>query len=110
MKLVKQERMVNKGYSRPYSVIGQEKVVCNGRVMTKSAIQTVDPKEHFAKYNAEDFYLENIIAAGAVEGLKECKLFGGRLIETEKMDSEIAKMSSLMDENLVNNNVKNTDE
>lgn len=44
------------------------KTVTN-RIVTKH----VNPKDNFLKFSVSDFYLENLIAAGAVDNLKSCQ-------------------------------------
>lgn len=43
----------------------------NGKVLKKSVVRTVHPQDRFRGLNAVDFALENVIAAGALDSLKE---------------------------------------
>lgn len=106
MKRIYQKEIIDRGYSKPFEIITQESVNVDGRVLKSSKSIEFDPKEYFSQYNAEDFYLENIIAAGAVDGLKECKLYQGRLIAADKAEEAIRDMVFAMDNN---NEVKNDD-
>ncbi len=54
-----------------YEGRGTEEVVVNGRVVKKSAVKTVHPQDLFKGFKADDFALENIIAVGALDSLKE---------------------------------------
>lgn len=83
-----------KHLSEPYQVRGVEEFVENGRVLKKSASQTVDPKQNFVGYNVSDFYLENIIAAGALDSLKETKLSDGILSASDNLDAQIGSLDA----------------
>lgn len=54
-----------------YEINGTEEVVVNGKVLKKSVVRTVHPQDRFRGLNAVDFALENVIAAGALDSLKE---------------------------------------
>ena len=99
MKRIYQTEIIDRGLSKPFEIITQESVNCDGRVLKQSKVAMYDPREEMSKYNAEDFYLENILAAGAIDGLKEVKLVQGRLMDMERLDRTIDEMSFLMDNN-----------
>lgn len=54
-----------------YEVNGTEEVLVNGKVLKKSCVKTVHPQDRFKGLDAVDFALENVIAAGALDSLKE---------------------------------------
>ncbi len=60
-----------KNLCQDYEVRGTEEVVVNGRVVKKSAVKTIHPQDLFKGFKADDFALENVIAAGALDSLKE---------------------------------------
>ena len=98
-------------FGRP-SLSGEHEFVQQGYVMNdrKVAVKVsksvvIDPKKEMRKYRVSDFCLQNIIAAGAVDNLKECNMQYGTLKCAEIADRV---MDSI--ENFENNNVKNTDE
>ena len=101
MKRVKAEKY-DHGYGRPFEIISQENVNLDGRVLKQSVNTEFDPKEYFAAYDARDFYLENILAVGATDGLKEVKLVNGRLMDMERIDKYVAEMGEAFD--FINNN------
>ena len=74
-------RHVNKGLTKPYGIDGVEQVVENGVIVKKSTVNTFDPVANMSGYKATDFALENIIAVGALESLKESKLIIGTTSE-----------------------------
>lgn len=108
MKRIPQEK-IDKGFGRPFDIITQENLVLDKKVVKRSNVVSYDPREVMSQYDCADFYLENIIAAGAIQGLKECQLYGNRLMTQEEVDKEINSFVDTMDE-YVNNNVKNTNE
>lgn len=57
-----------------YEVRSTEDVVENGRVLKKTVYRKVHPQDNFKGMSALDFALENVIAVGALDGLKECYL------------------------------------
>lgn len=59
--------------TRPYETLGKEETVFNDRIVKTSAWKTVDPVESFRGVLASDYSLDNILAAGAVNMLRECR-------------------------------------
>lgn len=49
----------------------KEKINVDGRVFPRFVLKEVDMSERMNQYNVSDFYLENVIEAGAVGTLKE---------------------------------------
>lgn len=81
-----------------YEVRGTEDVVENGRIVKKSTIVTVHPQDKFKGMNADDFALENVIAAGALDSLKEGKLGANTLSElSDSMEGTIDNVISAVD-------------
>ena len=54
-----------------YEVCINEQIVENGRIINKPIIKTIDMAEEMKPYKVSDFYLENLIASGSVDGLKD---------------------------------------
>lgn len=55
-----------------YDIVTEEQTVDEyGRVLKKSVIKTVNSEELNAGLKVSDFYLENLIAAGSFDSLKE---------------------------------------
>lgn len=109
MKRVPQEK-IDHGYGRPFNIIDQESVVVNKKVLKRSKVAVYDPREFMSQYKAEDFYLENILAAGAINGLKECRLFQNRLMAEDEIAYEISKMDNFLDREMANLQVNNNNE
>lgn len=74
-------RRVKKGLTKPYAVDGVEQVVENGVIVKKSTVNTFDPVANMKGFKATDFALENIIAVGALDSLKESSLTIGTVSE-----------------------------
>lgn len=64
-----------------YEVRATEDVVVNGRIMKKTVYRIVRPHDKMKGLNALDFALENVIAAGALDSLRECYLGSNTLSE-----------------------------
>lgn len=109
MKRVPQEK-IDHGYGRPFNIIDQESVMVDKKVLKRSKVAEFDPREFMSQYNVEDFYLENILAAGAVGNLKECRLFQNRLMAEDEIEGEISKMSGFLDREMANLQVNNNNE
>ena len=82
-------RHYSKDLNDTYEVTASEQVVENGRVVKKAVSKTVNPTEQNAGVCVSDFYLENIIAAGAVDSLRECQLNEGALAGADNVDAQI---------------------
>lgn len=68
-----------------YQVRATEDVVVNDRIVKKTVYKTVHSADKFKGLKASDFALENIIAVGAVDSLKDCKLGFNTVGETSDM-------------------------
>ena len=99
MKIVRQEK-IDHGYGRPFKIIDQENIVVNKKVLKRSNVSEFDPRKFMSQYKAEDFYLENIMAAGAISALKECRLSQNRLMAEDEIEYEISKMSGFLDKEI----------
>ena len=78
----------------------------NGYARKSSAVSDFDPVAHFSQFNACDFALENIIAAGALGTLREGVVnFNSRLMCAENADVAVDNIL-----NFVDNNVNNVNE
>lgn len=54
----------------------QEQVSENGRVFVRHVSKQIKPSERFKGLSMNDFALENVIAAGAIDTLRDCKIIG----------------------------------
>ena len=72
---------VGKGLQTPYEIDGAEQAVENGVIVKKSTVNTFDPVANMRGFKATDFALENIIAVGALDSLRESKLSVGTTSE-----------------------------
>lgn len=73
-----------------YEVRASEDVVENGRIVKKTVYKTVHPQDKMKGLNALDFALENVIAVGALDSLKEGKLSANTLSElSDSMEGTI---------------------
>lgn len=43
------------------------------RILKKKVIKVYDPVEELSKYSVSDFFLENLIACGAIANMKTCQ-------------------------------------
>lgn len=68
-----------------YQVRTTEDVVENGRIVKKTVYKAVNSADKFAGLKASDFALENVIAVGALDSLKEGKLGINTVGETSDM-------------------------
>ena len=82
-----------------YEVNAVEEVVENDRIVKKSVRKTVDPVDNFKGVKVSDFYLENVIAAGALDSLKFGQLSDNRLNSADNVDAQVANL----DDYIVNN-------
>ena len=59
-------------------------------VTSRIVSRTFEPKDNFSKYSVSDFYMENLIAAGAVDNLKSCQYGDGDVdLITDQIDSAL---------------------
>lgn len=92
-------RHVCKGLDKPYGIDGVEQVVENGVIVKKSTVNTFDPVANMSGFKATDFALENIIAAGALDSLKESKLTIGTTSElSDSLEGTIDNVIAAVDD------------
>ena len=97
-------------FDRPYNVIDQEETLENDRVVKKSVVKSVVPSEQMSGFVASDFYLENVIAAGAVSQLKECQYSSNDLDRVDIVGENVDKLINSIDQVAsVDPEVKNND-
>lgn len=85
-------------FHQDYEVRGTEEVVIDGRVMKKSCVKTVHPQDNFKGLKADDFALENVIAVGALDSLKEGYLSANSLSElSDSMEGTIDNVIDAVD-------------
>lgn len=105
---LRENRVFPKGslHSSVEMVIPSQKVV-NGIVRKCSESKVFDPVEHFNQFDANDFALENIIAAGAVDMLKDAGTVAYSNIENASI---VDAAVSSMELSIENNNENKIDE
>jgi hypothetical protein len=87
-----------KNLVQDYEVRGTEDVVVDGRIVKKSCLVTVHPQDMFKGLNADDFALENVIAVGALDSLKEGYLGANTLSElSDSMEGTIDNVINAVD-------------
>lgn len=60
-----------------------------GRIKKANKVKTVKVCDMFNDYKAEDFYLDNIIASGAVDKLVDCNIELGKVESVEALLNNI---------------------
>ena len=84
----------SKDLHNTYEVTASEDFVENGRILKKAVRKTVDPTQLNAGVSVSDFYLENIIAAGAIDSLHECKLSESTLSGADNVDAQLGAIDA----------------
>ena len=93
-----------------YEVTGSEQVVENGRVVRKSVVAKVHPQDKMKGLKADDFALENIIAVGALDSLKECYYSANTTSElSDSMEGSIDNIIAAVDDAESNVEPKNNE-
>lgn len=90
-------------YSAPFGILGSEDSFENDRVVKKTKIKMFDPAVEHSKYIASDFYMENIVAAGAYDMLKPVKLSADGLDSVDSLDYAVEETFAAIDSELKNN-------
>lgn len=81
-----------------YQVRSAEDYVEDGKILKKSTVVTVHPQDRFKGFVANDFALENIIAVGALDSLKEGYLNSNTLSElSDSMEGTIDNVIAAVD-------------
>lgn len=83
-----------------YEVNAVEEVVENDRIVKKSVRKTVDPADNFKGVKVSDFYMEIVIAAGALDSLKFGQLSNGRLDAADNLDVQGANLDEYIENNV----------
>ena len=97
-RLAQAPKVYPKNLCADYEVRGTEEVVECDRVIKKSCVKKVHPQDMFAGYKASDFALENIIAVGALDSLKECQMSANSLSElSDSMEGSIDNAIAAVD-------------
>lgn len=82
-----------------YVVHAVEEVVENDRIVKKSVRKSVDPRDNFKGIKVSDFYMENVIAAGALGNLRNGQLDAGNLAAADNLDSQVVNLDNYIAEN-----------
>lgn len=83
-----------------YDVISKEDIVVNDRIVKKNVVKTVVPSEFHAGLKASDFYMENIIAAGAMDMLKPVSFHDGGLDAVDSLDVNVENLMGAIDNSM----------
>lgn len=86
-----------------YKLRSTETVLENKRYVKKVVYNTVDQVEFMKGLKASDFDLENIIAVGALDSLKDCQLSGDSLGDVDRASVSIDNIISAVDSAVSNN-------
>lgn len=81
-------------YDSKYNVLSTETVEVNGKMLNQSVYITKDIAEERKQFKPSDFYLENLIAVGAVSGLKPVSLDGDVLSVVDNISSQIESIET----------------
>ena len=91
-------------YSAPFDVLGTEDSFENDRVVKKTKVKQFDPAAEHCKYVASDFYMENVVAAGAYDMLKPVKLTDTTLDAVDSLDIAVEDTFDAIDAAASKNN------
>lgn len=86
-----------------YEVRDIDTVVENDMYVKKSVSKTIHPQDKFRGFKASDFELENIIAIGALDSLKEGTLSGNSLNVADYVEGSVDNIISAVDNLNVSN-------
>lgn len=92
-KAVNKQHNFKAEFSPKVSRLVVEPVVENGRIVNKSSYKEVDLAEERKSFKAEDFYLENLIAVGAVGNLREVNLSNSGLTAIDGIVSQLENIN-----------------
>lgn len=84
-------------FTKEYSERVRDQVLEKGRVRHKMIYKTVKPGDKFKGIKASDFDLENLIALGALDGMKECQLSGSNLEDADRVEGSIDNLINAVD-------------
>ena len=70
-RITEPRKVYHKNIVSNYDITTSEDVVVDGRILKRSVIKTVHPQDKMRGLKPTDFALENIIAVGALDSLKE---------------------------------------
>lgn len=90
-------------YCNEYEMSTVEEVVENQRVVKKGAVKKVNPCGRYEGMKASDFALENIIAVGALDSLKECQLRQGTLNVADGVEASVDNIINAVENESINN-------
>lgn len=80
----------------PMEVFTSEEVVENNRFVKKSLRKTVDPRDNFKGVKVSDFYLQNVIAVGALDSLKGGMLSESSLDAADNLSAQLDKFDNAL--------------
>ena len=86
-----------KNLCEDYEIRNIEQVVEDNRYVKKSVAKTVHPQDMFKGFKASDFDLENIIAIGALDSLKEGTLTGNTLNVADYVEGSVDRIINAVD-------------
>lgn len=103
MRLVPEFEKCPVNYSKSFAILGAEDSFENDRIVKKTKFKQFDPAVEHSKYVASDFYMENIVAAGAYDMLKPVKLSDTTLDNVDNLDMAVEDTFAAIDSNVKNN-------
>ena len=80
-----------------YGVLGQEQVVVNDRIVNRTVEKVCDPVANNRAFKASDFYLENVIAAGALDSLVHQTYSDVSLDNVDLLDGSVGELIDAID-------------
>jgi hypothetical protein len=80
----------------PVEVNAVEDAVENNRIVKKSKRMTVDPRDNFKGVRVSDFFLQNVIAVGALDNLKGGMVSDSRLNAADNLAVQLDKIETAM--------------
>lgn len=94
VKACNESKVLEHVYDTKYNVLSTETVEVNGKMLNQTVYITKDIAEERKQFKPSDFYLENLIATGAVGGLKTVSLDGDVLSQVDNISSQIEKIET----------------
>lgn len=104
MRLISEFKKCPVNYSAPFDILCTEDSFENDRVVKKTKVKQFDPAAEHSKYVASDFYMENIVAAGAYDMLKPVKLSDTGLDAVDSLDIAVEDTFDAIDYAAAKNN------
>lgn len=82
-------------YKFDMDIISQEPSIVNDRVVSKPLIVNVDSRDTFKDVKVSDYYLENLIATGAVSQLSNAIISGNAFTDMDRIEEHLSQLDSI---------------